>query len=59
MRSVDHGLDTPSPTRRYDSANCLNSAMTAAAAAATILAPASGVACDGSEPMRPSGKRRR
>ncbi len=41
------------------SANRLNSAITDFTAAFTIFSPASTLACDGSEPMRPSGKRRR
>lgn len=43
----------------YDSANWRNSPITAFTAAATIFSPASTLAWLGSEPMRPSGKRRR
>ena len=42
----------------HDAAKDRNSLITPRTAAATILPPASTVACDGSEPMRPSGKRR-
>jgi hypothetical protein len=47
------------PLRGYEPAKDLNSSISPFTAAATILPPASTVACDGSEPMRPSGKRRR
>jgi GNAT superfamily N-acetyltransferase len=39
--------------------NCRNSVISAFTAAFTIFSPASTEACEGSEPIRPSGKRRR
>src|SRR6185312_16835518 len=43
----------------HAASNCWNSEITAFTAASTMRRPASALACDGSEPMRPSGKRRR
>src|SRR5262249_5915559 len=59
-RYADPGLaQGKNKSAHQPSSNCGNSKMTALTAAATIRPPASALACDGSDPMRPSGKRRR